>query len=185
MAIARCGDYNINHWAHQGRKHCDPWWENETQWHRNWKAHFTETCHEVVLFDPISGEKHIADIKTTGDTIIEFQHSSITEQERFSRETFYLSFAKHMVWVLNMTDDTLRFHFNIGFSRGQRVTLEKDTTINHFGRSKIYQKWAGSKAFVLLDFGGHTLWWLKKYDPVTKIITINPRSKAAFLKKQI
>lgn len=35
--IAKCGSRNVNHWAHNGRRNCDPWWENETPWHREWK----------------------------------------------------------------------------------------------------------------------------------------------------
>ncbi len=33
--IAKCGEAKINHWAHKGKKSCDPWWENETDWHRS------------------------------------------------------------------------------------------------------------------------------------------------------
>ena len=32
--IAKCGEVRINHWAHKGTRNCDPWWENETNWHR-------------------------------------------------------------------------------------------------------------------------------------------------------
>ena len=28
--IAKCGEVNINHWAHKGNHNCDPWLENET-----------------------------------------------------------------------------------------------------------------------------------------------------------
>ena len=27
--IAKCGQHRIDHWAHQGKPTCDPWWENE------------------------------------------------------------------------------------------------------------------------------------------------------------
>ena len=32
--IAKCGDQRIHHWAHKGRRVCDPWWEPETPLHR-------------------------------------------------------------------------------------------------------------------------------------------------------
>ena len=35
--IAKCGDIKIHHWAHKSKRKCDHWWENETQWHRDWK----------------------------------------------------------------------------------------------------------------------------------------------------
>ena len=60
---AKCGGKNIWHWAHKGRKVCDPWWENEGEWHRAWKKYFPTHSQEVVQFDH-SGEKHI-DRKST------------------------------------------------------------------------------------------------------------------------
>ena len=41
------------------------------------------------------GEKHIADVKTDQDCVIEFQHTYIKPDERRSREEFY----KNIVWV--------------------------------------------------------------------------------------
>ncbi|QBY00516.1 hypothetical protein E2K80_07005 [Rhodophyticola sp. CCM32] len=38
--LARCGTKKVWHWAHRGRRHCDHWWENETEWHRDWKNRF-------------------------------------------------------------------------------------------------------------------------------------------------
>ncbi|WP_218834777.1 competence protein CoiA family protein [Burkholderia ubonensis] len=35
--IAKCGPRVMHHWAHASRRDCDPWWENETPWHREWK----------------------------------------------------------------------------------------------------------------------------------------------------
>lgn len=32
--IPKCGELKIWHWAHSGKRMCDPWWENETEWHR-------------------------------------------------------------------------------------------------------------------------------------------------------
>ena len=38
--IARCGDVRIKHWKHKNKISCDPWWENETEWHRAWKNYY-------------------------------------------------------------------------------------------------------------------------------------------------
>ena len=54
--IARCGEIKINHWAHKGNRNCDPWWENETDWHRTWKGQFPINWQEVVHKDK-NGEK--------------------------------------------------------------------------------------------------------------------------------
>ena len=61
--IAKCGSIKVHHWSHKSRKHCDSWWENETQWHRDWKNQFPKEWQEVVHIAD-DGEKHIADIKT-------------------------------------------------------------------------------------------------------------------------
>ena len=77
---------------------CDHWWENETQWHRDWKNCFPEEWQEVVHFAE-DGEKHIADVKTPSGLVIEFQHSAIKLEEIASREQFY----KHMIWIVDGT----------------------------------------------------------------------------------
>lgn len=42
---------NVRHWAHRGRRHCGLWWENETDWHRAWKAHFPLEWQEIPARD--------------------------------------------------------------------------------------------------------------------------------------
>jgi len=68
--LAKCGSKIAWHWAHHGKPHCDPWWENETDWHRNWKSLFPEKLREIVHFDNSTGEKHVADIKTERGLVI-------------------------------------------------------------------------------------------------------------------
>lgn len=109
LVIPRCGKINIWHWAHSNLQHCDSWWENETQWHIDWKNHFPFENQEVVHFDNKTGEKHIADVKTNNGIVLEFQNSSITPEEIIAREKFY----DNMLWVIN----GLRFkdHFTLSF----------------------------------------------------------------------
>ena len=97
--FAKCGTVRIHHWAHKSKVSCDPWWENETEWHRTWKNRFPVEWQEKSHVDPATGEKHIADIKTVGGLVIEFQHSPIQPDEIKSREAFY----KNMVWVVDGT----------------------------------------------------------------------------------
>jgi competence protein CoiA len=80
-ALAKCGSKVIWHWAHAGRRHCDPWWQNETLWHRCWKSYFPEPWREVVHVDDETGEKHIADVKTAGGLVVEFQNSPMLPAE--------------------------------------------------------------------------------------------------------
>ena len=94
--IAKCGTRVLHHWAHVVRDSCDPWWENETPWHRKWKGLFPPEWREVSLQAP-DGEIHRADIRTANGVVVEFQHSSITDAERISRELFY----QNMLWVID------------------------------------------------------------------------------------
>lgn len=86
----------MHHWAHFGRRNCDPWWENETDWHRSWKSLFPMEWLEVshVASD---GEIHRADIKTPKGIVVEVQHSAMSDAERLSREVFY----RNLVWVID------------------------------------------------------------------------------------
>jgi competence protein CoiA len=94
--IAKCGDVRVWHWAHRGKRTCDVWWEPETDWHRGWKDHFPNTWREAIHFAH-DGEKHIADVKTESGTVLEFQHSRLSRDERESRESFY----PNMAWVVD------------------------------------------------------------------------------------
>jgi hypothetical protein len=94
--VAKCGPRVIHHWAHAGRKDCDPWWENETAWHREWKNRFPEECREIS-YRADDGEVHRADIVTSTGIVIEVQHSPMNDAERISREAFY----KNLVWVID------------------------------------------------------------------------------------
>ena len=72
--IAKCGEVKVWHWAHRGRRTCDPWWEHETKWHRDWKNQFPRDWQEKIQRSE-NGEKHIADVKTDRGEVLEFQHS--------------------------------------------------------------------------------------------------------------
>lgn len=94
--IAKCGERVMHHWAHLGHRNCDPWWENETDWHRSWKNLFPMEWLEVSHLAP-DGEMHRADIKTPNGIVVEIQHSAISDAERLSREKFY----ENLVWVID------------------------------------------------------------------------------------
>lgn len=105
QTISKCGSKILWHWAHHGRRHCDPWWENETYWHRTWKSYFPDATREVVHIDEVTGEKHVADVKTTRGLIIELQHSAMSPEELRSRERFYA----HMIWIVDGSTFTTQF----------------------------------------------------------------------------
>lgn len=104
-AVARCGPRVIDHWAHAPGCSCDPWWENETPWHRAWKDLFPEECREICRIAD-GGEIHRADLITPTGIVIEVQNSPMADGERVSRERFY----KNMVWIVNGASFKERFH---------------------------------------------------------------------------
>ena len=95
--VSKCGPILLWHWAHRGKRHCDPWWENETGWHRDWKSRFPPESREVVHFDNITGENHVADVKTHRGVVVEFQNSPLSVSELRARESFY----GQMLWIVN------------------------------------------------------------------------------------
>lgn len=149
--IAKCGDIKLHHWAHKGNRNCDPWWEHETEWHRLWKNNFPKKWQEVILHDGQTGEKHIADTRTTHGLIIEFQHSHIDPQERAKRERFY----KNMVWVVDGT----RLENDY-----KRLLKGKEDNFRYTGNKGIYlvsfvdecfpKGWLKSSAPIVFDFKG-------------------------------
>lgn len=94
--VAKCGPRIVHHWAHSGRRNCDPWWENETPWHREWKGLFPDECRELCHTAP-DGEIHRSDIRTPRGIYIEVQHSAMSDAERLSREAFY----GNLIWILD------------------------------------------------------------------------------------
>lgn len=148
--VAKCGEQRIHHWSHKTKKTCDSWWEPETLWHRSWKNLFPQEWQESIRHDQRSGEKHIADIRTQHGLIIEFQHSSISPEERRSREQFY----KNMIWIVDGTRlkrDYLRF---IKGMRYRNPTSVKGVFLVPYPEKCFPQSWLQSQVPIFFDFRG-------------------------------
>lgn len=153
LMVSKCGEVNIHHWAHGKRRNCDPWWENETEWHRAWKRNFPTAWHEVIQKDEI-GEKHIADVKTSQGIVLEFQHSHIKPEERDARENFY----KNMVWIVDgkrRLRDKEQFQFSIRYTTG--IGARKDL-FESTGGGALSREWGNRNVPVFFDFGEEMLW---------------------------
>ncbi len=162
--IARCGEVRVWHWAHRGRRHCDAWWENEKQWHRDWKGQFPVDWQEIVHHAE-DGERHIADVKTDAGWVIEFQHSYIKPEERRSREGFY----PKLIWVV---DGLRRKRDKAGFQRAWDHHYTLSQAEDSPGRvvwsddGALLRDWVGSRAHVFFDLGDEqVLWWLAPTAP--------------------
>lgn len=155
--IPKCGQVRVPHWAHRGSRHCDPWWEPETAWHRAWKSEFSEAYQEQPV-RASDGELHIADVRhpETG-LVIEFQHSAISEAEVASREAFW----QPMVWVV----DGLRLKrteekFYNGLTFDKQVSALKIPSWS----GAIPAVWKNRRAPVILDFGADSRFPLLGHD---------------------
>lgn len=155
--ISKCGDIKLWHWAHYSKRDCDVWWENETEWHRNWKAKFPVEWQEVIHFAE-DGEKHIADVKTRHNCILEFQHSFITNEERFSRNNFY----KNLVWIVDgLRRKRDKDQFFKALKDGVQVIASPVLVKIYSDESRLVQEWKDSNVPVFFDFGEvERIWWL-------------------------
>jgi len=148
--IAKCGIQRIHHWSHRTSKTCESWWEPESQWHRAWKSNFPVEWQEKVLPDQRTGEKHIADVRTSHGLVIEFQHSHIAPQERAMRENFYQT----MVWVVDGTRlkrDYVRFQNAV---KDFRATDMQNIFLVEFPDECFSSAWLKSSEPVIFDFRG-------------------------------
>ena len=167
--IAKCGQHVVWHWAHKSRLNCDPWWESETEWHRSWKDCFPIDWQEVVHTDPITDERHIADVKTPRGLAIEIQNSPLRSEEMRSREQFY----GNMIWIVNgdrrgadgkqETHDCA--HFYMGRSSEPIRTDPLAFAVVWYGKSKLLHKWNEATKGVYFDFADGVLWKLDSFDP--------------------
>ena len=138
LVIPKCGEVKIHHWAHKKKIECDHWWENETEWHRDWKNHFPADWQEIVHISD-DNEKHIADIKTPSGLVVEFQHSPIETEEIISRNNFY----KNIVWVVD----------------GKR--RKNDERFFNSENSRLIKQWGNIGKSVFIDFGKPLLRFLE------------------------
>lgn len=182
--IAKCGEVKINHWAHKGNRNCDPWWENETDWHRSWKDKFPLGWQEVVQFNE-SGEKHIADVKTESGVVLEFQHSYLTPEERRSRNAFY----SKLVWVVDGTRrKTDKSQFQKIYEEGATISKELLVRRVHFPEEcRLLNEWIDSNALVFFDFQ-ETIdtnlsdFWFLFPKSSSRVVYISPFSRNEFIK---
>ena len=153
---AKCGEIKVWHWAHRGRRRCDPWWENETEWHRRWKGRFPDDWQEVRQ-KAADGEWHIADVKTERGWVLEFQHSYIKPEERRSRDAFY----GKLIWVVDgLRRKTDWPPFAEAYNRGRQLLAGYPARRVDARNGALFRDWAGSDAHVFFDFGRAEIWWL-------------------------
>lgn len=175
--IAKCGRVKVWHWSHKAAPPCDPWWESETEWHRQWKNLFPVEWQEIGHVDSITGERHIADVKNPFGLVVEFQHSPLKPDEMQAREAFY----KEMVWVVDGRRGELdSAYFNMSLGR-QLQANPLAYGLYWMGKSRLLHNWGEAKAKVYLDFGEDVLWRLIVFDPIKKTGAVGPIPRETFI----
>lgn len=162
--FSRCGEINIWHWAHSKGEGCDDWYESESFWHLHWKKTFAKENVEVVI-EKENG-RHIADIFTEQEVVIELQNSPIQSTVIKERESFY---GSKMLWLINGI--TFKDNFEIFEGDGankfdlyrhfpEHKQPEKGNKSSHLFNWKWARKsWEVAKRPIFIDFGGDDLFW--------------------------
>lgn len=156
--FSKCGEVNVWHWAHLKGESCDSWYEPETEWHKNWKSIFGKDNSEIVIKK--DGIKHIADILTNENVVIELQNSPIQKPIIRRREIFY---EDRMLWIINGIHFKDNFHTSRGnyvfHSSGLREYIQKDYS---FYWDWARKSWNEVQRPVFIDFGDDFLFWVKE-----------------------
>jgi len=167
--FSKCGEVNVWHWAHHKDESCDSWYEPETEWHKNWKLTFGKDNCEIVISK--DGIRHIADIFTNENVVIELQNSPIQKPIIRRRENFY---GERMIWVINGKP----FKDNFRYHRSRSVQLDEDEEYYlrynplvsknpqprkneyYFSWSWCRRSWTDVQRNVFIDFGDENLFWV-------------------------
>jgi len=154
---------NVKHWRHKAGD-CDSWSESEGPWHLGWKEQFDLSCREVGLLDPATGERHRADVLcgagTPRATVLELQHSPISEEELAVREAFYRQ-EHRMFWLVHLHNEKTLTGSNFKVfldmnSRCYDVDGHTFAVMKWYGPSKRFiEKWKRATAHVFFDWEGH------------------------------
>ena len=96
----RVGSTNAPHFSHISA--CsDDFTHDMSDWHREWQELFPEANREIVIEH--NGEVHRADVLCYG-TVIEFQHSPISEAEFQRRNKFYTGAGYKLIWIFDLIE---------------------------------------------------------------------------------
>lgn len=150
--FSKTGNLRVWHFSHHKRfksqVDCDPWAERESEWHLSWKSRVPDHMREYVVKRQrilpnglIEQSVHRADILNSRGTVIELQHSRISPEEIFERETFY----ENMIWIFDAqqftfthpekADNGIRY---IWKNRRSYIPFCKKPVFFHLGGKKIF-----------------------------------------------
>ena len=110
--ITRKGSINSHHFAHKNNSKCllsDGWHYDMSDWHYDWQNQFPIENQEVIF--KFNNKIHRADV-FINNTVIEFQHSSISESEFNERNDFYKKLGYKVIWVFDAREKDITHRFS-------------------------------------------------------------------------
>lgn len=112
--ILRKGGIKKPHFAHRPDTDCY-FGRNQnykSEWHIRMQEYFTREACEVRFVDEETKEIHIADVYLAeSNTVLEFQHSPISENEFISRTAFHLKNKRRIVWLFDESSQSKNSDF--------------------------------------------------------------------------
>ena len=100
----RKGTKKRAHFAHLPQTECKYARDKDakSEWHIRMQDYFPREVQEVRFINEQTGEIHIADVFIENiNTVIEFQHSPISEEEFLSRTKFHLNSGRRIAWFFD------------------------------------------------------------------------------------
>ncbi len=100
----KVGKIKRPHFAHRADTNCyfgrDK--DYKSEWHIRMQDYFPLETREIRFKDAETGEIHIADVFLSDlNTVLEFQRSTITEEEFYSRTMFHLKNGRRIAWLFD------------------------------------------------------------------------------------
>lgn len=149
-----------HHFAHYPNNDCTDTWHYEpmSDWHKNWQSLFPLENQEVYMTSQ-DGEAHRADICiknlfTNEDTVIEFQHSPISNSAFNERNKFYSACKDRVVWIFDMKDQiTLNDDGTYSWNKGTRFEATFSNFINYQNKITVFfeaKKLICGKEYIIL-----------------------------------
>lgn len=132
-----------HHFAHKSLVDCVSYYDNKGAWHREMQDLFPES--NVEVFNNQYG-RHIFDVLTDANRIIEFQNSPISYNEFQDRTDSYCAYAKtakapRPIWVFNYVERYF-FIYEKGDNRFRKVRWYRPTTIfSDYRKASSYELW--------------------------------------------
>lgn len=137
--LHRKGNHNRPHFAHMKGAECasskflDK--DRNHEWHIRMQGYFPKEQREVRFKDEATGTIHIADVYVPEkNTIFEFQHSPITDEEFYSRTSFHLACGRRIIWIFDESSG------KEVFGRFRSLNYEGD----YAGYPRMWYKWMRS-----------------------------------------